>query len=302
MKYFEFIDEMAKRVKMCFDKEVSVEIHKVVKNNSMEYDSLIINEPGRNVTPNFYLQDMYRRYVDGIGLDSLVSEIVQQYESAYDRKKYENLSLDYADCKEKIVMRLISFEKNKKMLEETPYIPFLDMAVVFYFLADNDEKGIASIRITKEIMNDWRTDVKELYTLASDNSRRIFEEKVMPMSKMFEDFNIDISKIRSEKVNSIYEERSEPYVVTNNIGINGASVILYPDMLRGIAAKLGGDFYILPSSIHEVLVISASEDVDEKRLKKMVEDINRNYLLPDEYLSDNVYKYNLLYNSLEMIA
>lgn len=151
-------------------------------------------------------------------------------------------------------------------------------------------------------MNDWKTDVKELYTLASDNSKRIFEEKVMPMSKMFEEFNIDISKIRSEEANRIYEERSEPYVVTNNIGINGASVILYPDMLREIAAKLGGDFYVLPSSIHEVLVVSASEDVDEKSLKKMVEDINRNYLLPDEYLSDNVYKYNLIYNSLEMIA
>lgn len=302
MKYFEFIDEMAKRVKMCFDKEVSVEVHKVVKNNSMEYDSLIINEPGRNVTPNFYLQGMHSRYVDGIGLDSLVSEIVQKYESAYDSEKYENLSLDYADCQEKIVMRLISFEKNKKMLEETPYIPFLDMAVVFYFLADNDQNGIASIRITNEIMNDWKTDVKELYTLASDNSKRIFEEKVMPMSKMFEEFNIDISKIRSEEANRIYEERSEPYVVTNNIGINGASVILYPDMLREIAAKLGGDFYVLPSSIHEVLVVSASEDVDEKSLKKMVEDINRNYLLPDEYLSDNVYKYNLIYNSLEMIA
>ena len=213
-------------------------------------------------------------------------------------EKYENLSLDYADCQEKIVMRLISFEKNKKMLEETPYIPFLDMAVVFYFLADNDQNGIASIRITNEIMNDWKTDVKELYTLASDNSKRIFEEKVMPMSKMFEEFNIDISKIRSEEANRIYEERSEPYVVTNNIGINGASVILYPDMLREIAAKLGGDFYVLPSSIHEVLVVSASEDIDEKSLKKMVEDINRNYLLPDEYLSDNVYKYNLIYNSL----
>ena len=95
MKYFEFIDEMAKRVKMCFDKEVSVEVHKVVKNNSMEYDSLIINEPGRNVTPNFYLQGMYSRYVDGIGLDSLVSEIVQKYESAYDSEKYENLCESY---------------------------------------------------------------------------------------------------------------------------------------------------------------------------------------------------------------
>lgn len=302
MKYFEFIDEMAKKVKLCFDKDVSVEIHKVIKNNSMEYDSLTIIEPGRNVTPNFYLQNMYRRYVDGIGIDSLVAEIVQAYESGKDNEKYGELSLEYDDCQDKIVMRLISLEKNSKMLEDMPYIPFLDMAVVFYFLVDNDEKGIASIRITNRVMTNWGTDIKKLYTLASSNSKRIFEEKIMPISTMLEGYNVNLKEMGLGNIDCAQGEIYEPYIVTNNVGINGATVILYPDMLKEIAAKIGGDFYMLPSSIHEVIVISTGADISEKELKGMVEEVNQNYLLPDEYLSDNIYKYSLAYNSLEMIA
>lgn len=302
MKYFEFIDEMAKKVKLCFDKDVSVEIHKVIKNNSMEYDSLTIIEPGRNVTPNFYLQNMYRRYVDGIGIDSLVAEIVQAYETGKDNEKYGDLSLEYDDCQDKIVMRLISLEKNRKMLEDMPYIPFLDMAVVFYFLVDNDEKGIASIRITNRVMTNWGTDIKKLYTLASSNSKRIFEEKIMPISTMLEGYNVNLKEMGLGNIDCAQGEIYEPYIVTNNVGINGATVILYPDMLKEIAAKIGGDFYMLPSSIHEVIVISTGADISEKELKGMVEEVNQNYLLPDEYLSDNIYKYSLAYNSLEMIA
>lgn len=302
MKYFEFIDEMAKKVKLCFDKDVSVEIHKVIKNNSMEYDSLTIIEPGRNVTPNFYLQNMYRRYVDGIGIDSLVAEIVQAYETGKDNEKYGELSLEYDDCQDKIVMRLISFKKNRKMLEDMPYIPFLDMAVVFYFLVDNDEKGIASIRITNRVMTNWGTDIKKLYTLASSNSKRIFEEKIMPISTMLEGYNVNLKEMGLGNIDCAQGEIYEPYIVTNNVGINGATVILYPDMLKEIAAKIGGDFYMLPSSIHEVIVISTGADISEKELKGMVEEVNQNYLLPDEYLSDNIYKYSLAYNSLEMIA
>ena len=302
MKYFEFIDEMAKKVKLCFDNDVSVEIHKVIKNNSMEYDSLTIIEPGRNVTPNFYLQNMYRRYVDGIGIDSLVAEIVQAYETGKDNEKYGDLSLEYDDCQDKIVMRLISLEKNSKMLEDMPYIPFLDMAVVFYFLVDNDEKGIASIRITNRVMTNWGTDIKKLYTLASSNSKRIFEEKIMPISTMLEGYNVNLKEMGLGNIDCAQGEIYEPYIVTNNVGINGATVILYPDMLKEIAAKIGGDFYMLPSSIHEVIVISTGADISEKELKGMVEEVNQNYLLPDEYLSDNIYKYSLAYNSLEMIA
>ena len=248
MEYYEFVDEMAEKIKMCFGKEVAVEVHKVIKNNSLEYDSLTIMETGKSITPNFYLQNMYQKYIDGTGIDSLVSEVVRIYEDSHRQNTYENLSMEYEDCIEKIVMRLISLNKNKKLLEDMPYIRFLDMAVVFYCLVSNDEDGIASIRITNEVAKEWQTDTRELYTLAL---------KIMPMSEVIGMFDVQLQEMGLKKPELKRECLYEPYVVTNNMGINGASVILYQDIFKRLAEKIGGDFYILPSSIHEVLAMSA---------------------------------------------
>lgn len=302
MKYFEFIDEMTKKIKLCFDKDVSVEVHKVLKNNSLEFDSLTILEPGCNVTPNFYLQPMYQKYVAGAGIDSLVAEIIKTYENGCKENVYENLSMEYKDCMDSIVMRLVSLKKNKNILKETPYIPFLDMAVIFYRLVNNDEGGIASIRITDKLMKQWKTDIKELYTLALSNSERIFEERIVPMSKMLQSFSVELKDIGFGDIEIDEGGLYEPYVITNTIGVNGAAVILYPDMLKKISLQMGGDFYILPSSIHEVLAISTEAKIKEAELKSMVKEVNETLLLPDEYLSDNVYRYNSVYNSLEMVG
>lgn len=302
MEYYEFVDEMAEKIKMCFGKEVAVEVHKVIKNNSLEYDSLTIMETGKSITPNFYLQNMYQKYIDGTGIDSLVSEVVRIYEDSQRQNTYENLSMEYEDCIEKIVMRLISLNKNKKLLEDMPYIRFLDMAVVFYCLVSNDEDGIASIRITNEVAKEWQTDTRELYTLALKNSERIFEEKIMPMSEVIGMFDVQLQEMGLKKPALKRECLYEPYVVTNNMGINGASVILYQDIFKRLAEKIGGDFYILPSSIHEVLAMSAKAGLTKEELKNMVKEVNDKCLLPDEYLSDSVYRYNKTFNSLEIVA
>ena len=166
----------------------------------------------------------------------------------------------------------------------------------------NDEDGIASIRITNEVAKEWQTDTRELYTLALKNSERIFEEKIMPMSEVIGMFDVQLQEMGLKKPALKRECLYEPYVVTNNMGINGASVILYQDIFKRLAEKIGGDFYILPSSIHEVLAMSAKAGLTKEELKNMVKEVNDNCLLPDEYLSDSVYRYNKTFNSLEIVA
>ena len=194
MKYFEFIDEMAKRVKMCFDKEVSVEVHKVVKNNSMEYDSLIINEPGRNVTPNFYLQGMYSRYVDGIGLDSLVSEIVQKYESAYDSEKYENLCESYVIfITENDIMKVgVPIYHIDRTVKETGEL-FSDESYIIYVNSQiKDESALG------KLMHDFScTDAKDMkYKILADRVRYFKEDEkgVATMCKAMEEMRNEAVK------------------------------------------------------------------------------------------------------------
>ena len=197
MKYFEFIDEMAKRVKMCFDKEVSVEVHKVVKNNSMEYDSLIINEPGRNVTPNFYLQGMYSRYVDGIGLDSLVSEIVQKYESAYDSEKYENLCESYVIfITENDIMKVgLPIYHIDRTVKETGEL-FGDESHIIY-VNSQIKNGTA----LGKLMHDFScTSAKDMYYEVLANRVQYFKEDekgVAVMCKVMEDMRNEAARENS---------------------------------------------------------------------------------------------------------
>ena len=87
-------------------------------------------------------------------------------------------------------------------------------------------------------------------------------------------------------------QADEPYVITNSNGINGASVILYTDILKEIGGFLGEDYYLLPSSIHEMLAIPVSAPMDEKEMHEMVEEVNRSCVVSEEILSDSVYRYD----------
>ncbi len=80
--------------------------------------------------------------------------------------EFGSFSMDINNCMDKIVCRLVSFERNSRLLEEVPYIPFLDMAIIFYCLVTEDENGIGSVRISNSIMEDWGMTVKTLYKAA----------------------------------------------------------------------------------------------------------------------------------------
>ena len=84
------------------------------------------------------------------------------------------------------------------------------------------------------------------------------------------------------------------YVLTNNIHINGAALMLVTDILDKIGEKAGMDYYVLPSSIHEVLIAKDDGQVTKNMLKDLIYDGNRTdgVVSPKDILSDNVYRYS----------
>ena len=87
------------------------------------------------------------------------------------------------------------------------------------------------------------------------------------------------------------------YVLSNQEKLYGAACMLYPEVLSAFGEICGRDFYVLPSSIHEVLLVFAEEG-KEKELKEIVTDMNRNHVAPEEVLSDSIYHYNTKKGSL----
>lgn len=88
------------------------------------------------------------------------------------------------------------------------------------------------------------------------------------------------------------EENPSMYVLSNAERLNGAAAILDAKTMEDISEKLGGDFVVLPSSIHETIVLPMNEDMDRQALETMVQDVNAGQVAPEERLSDHVYMYD----------
>ena len=295
-EYQEFCQKIKKAVEECFSEEVHVEIHKIVKNNSLELDSLVILEENRPMSPNFYLQMYYEEYKKGISIKVLAKQIKRLYAEAVKRGECMEFDLAYESCADHIIFRLVSLEKNKKILQTVPYIPFLDMAVTFYLLIRKDEEGIGSIRVNQNLLEKWGLDTGTLFTLARENTERIFPERICSMHSLMnaitdsKEENMASGKLPQGSTEHIFA--GEPFVVTNDNGINGAAVILYPNTLKKVGKILKDDFYLLPSSIHEMLAIPIHAAISEQDLCDMVWEVNRTCVAKEEILSGSVYRYD----------
>jgi len=115
----------------------------------------------------------------------------------------------------------------------------------------------------------------------------IIKELFMQEQNINDDENLDIfNKMDSDDISA------DMFVLTNISRINGAACMLYEDVLSNFANSIDSDLYILPSSIHEVIIVPQVNNLDKTELCQMVKEVNAEGVADDEILSDHVYVYN----------
>lgn len=301
--YKKFKDLVLCYVKRSFDTDVNIEIHNVVKNNSFELEGMVIIENGKNISPNFYLQLYYQEYLHGVCIEDIVAQMLKRYDELQN-EDFSSFSMDIGNCMDKIVCRLVSYEKNSKLLEDIPHIRFLDLAIIFYCLVTESEDGIGSIRISNKIMEEWKMTVSMLYQVAICNTERLFPKVFCSLQSMLESMlesgTKEMSEVFYDAGSYSLQNMKEPFILTNRKGINGAAVILYPDCLKEIGKMAGDDLYIIPSSIHELLIVPDDRQTHPEELRRMIKEVNINCVAAEEVLSNMVYKYSIEKNIIEI--
>ncbi len=314
MEYNQFVDDVKECLRIKVDDQYEVKVNRVKKNNSVVLDGIVFFKEGDNVSPNIYLNSYYSRYMDGESMDTIANDILSVYENSRRRVSEEYKTLDYTfdGMKDHIVYRLVNYNKNKELLEEVPHVRFLDLAITFHCLVKQDEEGIGTIRVTNAHLVEWDCTVKELMQVATNNTKRLFPVRISTMEQVItdllrKDFSImypeggcddAVEEMIAEMVGGM--KCKSMYIVSNELGINGATSILYQDVLYDLAAKLETDFYLLPSSIHEVILVPYEEDISRAELRSMVKEVNATQVAVDEVLSDKVYLYRRDKNRIEM--
>ena len=169
----------------------------------------------------------------------------------------------------KIVYKLINYNANRKLLSLVPHKKILDLAMVYYCILGDIEDGNATALIYNSNIKNWHIKEDELYRTAVSNTPKLLPVKIYEMSEL-------IKYVDTEEGRYSLDDPwcSNLYVLTNKSRINGAAGIMYEGVLKKLADKLESDIYILPSSIHEVIILPKSTMFNKEELMAMVRDVN----------------------------
>lgn len=254
------------------------------KNNGVIRDELMVQSSHSDYSTFIDLEPFFQRYLNGSELEQLLEELSDTYFRHMALPDHHfNMEIEQLDkVRDNIFFRVISFNENKDKLKEWPYIQKLDLALVFKISIKWEQEGIMSLSVTNYLLEQWHISLEELFNIAMENTVKnypyVFTSMGMP--------DTDQDKMM--------------YVLTNEETINGASVMFYPNILETIGGKLNKDFYVLPSSIHEVLIVPDSDDIHGSRLQSIVMEVNETVVSQEEILSNHVYLYSRDNQQLEI--
>lgn len=317
MDYTNFIEAVKEGITDIAEEGTEVKLINILKNNSVSLEGIVISKDGQNISPTVYLNFYYEAYRHGKEIEEIIMEIWNTYEeSTLNENLNMDFFLDFEKMKERVVCKLINFEKNKTLLEKIPYVRFLDLAVVFYCILQSKELGNATIQIYNSHLNLWKISVDELYIHARKNTRNQLGFELKSMDEVMEESvredlkckfeeaaekekKIDLESASLEQyVQNVVDTMKSVnpmlpmYVLTNHRKLNGAACLLETDILREFAKKIGQGFFIIPSSIHEVILVPEQIEKNKDHLNEMVKEVNATQVEAEEILSDQVYFYS----------
>lgn len=314
----QFAEQTAREVKRYFPKEyqdIVCEVEEILKNNDVHRMGIIFRKPEERVSVTVYMESYYANYNSGKPMDDIMKDIVSEVVEAKELGKrfpVDGLG-EYEQMKGLVQPVLINAKANRERVQHSPHIIMEDLAVVFR-VANPVSFGKMSTPIRDERLEEWGIGKEQLYEQAFKNMRESEEYALYNLEDVIGGLQEgkppggNILKAPDDHMKKRFDQldfRSEDTmtcVLTSKIGLWGAAAVACPDVMEKVCRLFPEGFYILPSSIHECLIVWKSEGMEVKELEKMVREINRAQVGPEERLSDHVYEYDRERGSIRLAA
>ncbi len=274
----EFIELFVLETKNHESEELHVEDAKFHKINRTLTGVVIRRENDFGVV--IFPENYYGQYLNGKNIESIVRAAVEDaqhvqretFQPHYERIK-DNIT-DYEYVKENIYPALINYEKNKKFLKDAPHERYQDLAVIAIYRESDYE-----IKVTNNALKAWDISAEELLSHAKENARKKTPSRIFSVIEHAD--------------NLLGEDNFDLMGITNTDARYGAYSLLDQETMELLESRVG-QFYVLPSSVHEVIVVPVEQtDMSPLELEKMVKEINRDVVDDCEVLSDHIYKFRL---------
>lgn len=295
MDFTNFAEMVKDEVEKTTGSNFQIRLNDVSKNNGIILKGITIVENENNIAPTIYLNDYYQDYINGrTTFVKVINDVMGTYhKNKIDQSVDMRYFLNYEKVKQRIVYKLINTEKNKELLNDIPHIEFLDLSIVFQYLVTQEDLGMAAILIHNVHQKLLEVSIEDLYQAAKENTHTLLEYEIKSMSEVLCEIREEEGLEESDDDYMMEISGSVPmYVLSNKQRVEGAACMLYSDLLHHFSDKIGKSFFIIPSSIHELLLLPADHDVEDLEVKRMIKEINDTQVSAEEILSYSLYFYD----------
>lgn len=282
------VKELVGAVKEMAGNGYSVTAQETTKNNGVKMLGIEIRKPEETVVPRLYVDGIVDRVEDGfMTVEDAAKKVFEMYQNSETPEIEMNVEklIDRKFILDHVEYRLVNAERNAEKLKDIPGKKIADLVAIYRVVVSAGEDGMMSYVLTKAILDRSGISFEELDEAAKKNTEKS-GFSVRTMSEV-------MCELMGVNVGQEIEEPDGPqmYVLTNARKLHGANIMLYKEYLEIAAEKMNGDFYIIPSSIHELIAVPVSAQGLEE-LREMVKAANDNQLAPEEILGYEVYRYN----------
>lgn len=303
MTYEEFLKLAEKNLKRFFPEsfqERKVEIGEVVKNNNTRLRGVYLSgSKSHTSVPLLYLESYYQELKNGKELEDVWQKIAQDYQSCQETEisidGIPSREWDYETIKKSLTVYVRNAEENADFLADCPHEIREDLALIygFHVLVDGEKDGSAIINYDR--LKCLGVSEEQLKQDAWANMKHCeppcFLALQDMLARMYFDEPIDVKEGALEHLEDV-DPNAMMYVLTNSNQVNGAVYMCDEEVMSLIAEQLGADLIVIPSSIHETIILPDAQNMSLSELNAMVEAVNAEAVEPQERIANSVYRFD----------
>lgn len=264
--------------------DVEMETTEVDKANGEVMTGIVIRRVGEDAGPQFYVNEAFAEWLKGKNLSDITTELVAAYSNCNDYSDVEDfisIVRNWDEAKDLLSFRVLELERNKSFADALPHFDLGCGLAGFPVIAG--DTGL--VRVSRELLKEWGIVYEnDIFELAQTNAYMIGEPELMSMDDMFSGNGENLLK------GGHLSEGTPMYVLSNKTRCFGASALFYPAVQQKIFDILG-EYFVLPSSVHEVIIVPKSAGLNLHDLQEMVKSVNDNEVDAQDILSYNVFQY-----------
>jgi len=291
----EFYRQMEQEVGKAFGDAYTVAHCSYKKLGWGEQEALCIRKQGDAFAPVIPMETPYRKFLGGASIAELAGDAVEIYTQSakYQGRDIRNATSflnDPESVRQRIFLHYVNTDQNRDMLAGLPHREILNLSLVYSILVKTEGSSSAFITINESVRQSYGWTEETLFQTAGRNMSRLFPATVTSLEQLVSKFAPDI-----EDAGQVLEsvKNGIPFtIVQNRHGFYGFSAIFYPGVLKSLAGKNGGSLIVIPSSVHEAIIIQDDGEMPAGEISGMIREINGTQLKQGEQLSDRAYLYD----------